>query len=518
MLRRRAFNTGLLAAGLPMPAIAQSTGLSAGKKGGDVIVGMTAAPPTLDAQATTAQAARNISLHMYESLFTRDEGANPKAELAEGVDIAADGMTYTFKLRPGVKFHNGKTLTSADARASMERYARLGGSADALKPVAAFETPDANTLVLKMGSLFPGLIEAISSPRAPFVIMPEDECGKPVGQAAIIGTGPFRFVEYKPDNYVRMARFDGYVPNTSYEKRDGFAGRKTAYFDSVTVRIMTEGGARTAALQTGEVHVIETLDIPSARRLKDDRNIRTYEMMPWAFLTLMMNNAWGLTANVELRRAIQAALDLEGVAAIASDGLYRMNPSWQHPGTNYYPGIDGLAAYATPNPAKVKAHLAAAGYKGEELQIICDSSIKIHLDAATVAAEQLREAGIKVKLTVTDWPTVMASRTKPEGWNLWPLSMGIEPYEGPYNVVGFFAGRAPVQISHDPVIDQAAAALGSKLQLEDRRAAVKTFQARMYDQAIAVKVGDTGLVQATRANVMNYAPYRIPRMWDCWFA
>ncbi len=215
-----------------------------------------------------------------------------------------------------------------------------------------------------MGSIFPGLIEAISSPRAPFVIMPAEECGEPVGQPAIIGTGPFRFAEYKPDNYVKMTRFDGYVPNTAYEKRDGFSGRKTAYFDSVTVRIMTEGGARTAALQTGEVHVLETLDVPAAKRLKNDKNIRTYDMMPWAFLTLMMNNAWGVTANVELRRAIQAALDLEEVAAIASDGLYRLDPAWQYPGSNYYPGADGLDTYVTHDPAKAQARLAAAGYRG----------------------------------------------------------------------------------------------------------------------------------------------------------
>ena len=518
MIRRRHFNAAILAAALPMPAIAQSVGLSAGKKGGDVIVGMTAAPPTLDAQATTAQAARNVSMHMYEALFTRDEGANPKPELAEGVDIAADGMTYTFKLRSGVKFHNGKTMTSADAKASMERYARVGGSADALKLVAAYETPDSSTLVLKMGSIFPGLIEAISSPRAPFAIMPAEECGKPIGAPAIIGTGPFRFVEYKPDNYIKMARFDDYVPNGAYTGRDGFAGKKTAYFDSVTIRIMTETGARTAALQTGELHVLETLDPVAAKRLKDDKGIKTYTMMPWAFLTLNMNTNWGLTANVEIRRAIQAALDLEEVVAIASDGLYRLDPTWQYPGTNYYPGAEGLDAYVKQDTAKAKQRLAAAGYKGEELQIICDSSIKVHLDAGTVAAEQLRNAGFKVKLTVTDWPTVNASRVKPEGWNLWPLSMGIEPYEGPYNVVGFYGGKAPVQIAHDPVIDDCVNNLASKLKLEDRIAAVKTFQNRMYDQAISVKVGDTGLVQATRANVVNYAPYRIPRMWDCWFA
>jgi peptide/nickel transport system substrate-binding protein len=524
MLRRRRFNANLLSSGLvasaalPLPAIAQSTGLSAGKKGGDVIIAMQAAPPTLDAQATTAQAARNISLHMYESLYTRDEQANPKPELAEGVDISADGMTYKFTLRTGVKFHNGKTMTSADAKASMERYAKVGGSGDILKSVASYETPDAKTLVLKMANVFPGLIDAISSPRAPYVIMPEEECGKPLGQPAIIGTGPFRFSEYKPDDRVKMVRFDGYVPNTNYEKRDGFTGRKTPYFDSVTIRIMPEGGARTAGLQTGELHVLEAMDIASAKRLKDDTSIKTYQMMPWAFLTLMVNNNWGITANVDIRRAIMAALDREEIVAIASDGLYRLNPSWQYPGTNYYPGDAGLDKFTKQDLAKSKAMLAAAGYKGEELQIICDSSNKPHLDAGTVAAEQLRNAGFKVKLTVTDWPTVNAARLKPEGWNIWPLAMGIEPYEGPYNVIGFFSGKQTVQMKQDPVIEACNQRLANQLKLEDRKAAVKDFQDRMYDQAISYKVADYGIVQATRSNVINYAPYRIPRMWDCWFA
>ena len=75
-----------------------------------------------------------------------------------------------------------------------------------------------------------------------------------------------------------------------------------------------------------------------------------------------------------------------------------------------------------------------------------------------------------------------------------------------------------VQIKPDPVIESCNERLATKLPLDDRRAAVKDFQQRMYDQAISVKVADMGIIQATRANVINYAPYRIPRMWDCWFA
>jgi len=518
MIRRRGFNAGLLAASLPLPAIAQSTG--EGRRGGDVVVAQQQQPPSLDSQTTTAQAARNISLHVYESLFTRDEISNPKPELAEGYDMSSDGMTYRMPIRTGVKFHNGKVMTSADVKASMERYAKVGGSADILKSVAAIEAPDSKTVVFKMAHVFPGFIEGISSPRAPFVVMPQEECGKAAGQTVppMIGTGPFRFVEYRPDSHVKLARFDDYVANTTYDKRDGFTGRKIAYFDTVTFRFMPEGGARTAGLQTGELQVLESLDVAAAKRLKDDKTISIYPVMPWGFLTLMMNTNWGLTANLDIRRAIQSAVDLEEILAIATDGNDRLDPAWQYAGTNYYPGIDGLDRFAKPDPGKAKQLLQSGGYKGEELQLVADTQAKVHLDAGTVAAEQLRAIGMKVNFRTMDWPTVIATRTKPDGWNLWPLVMGIEPYEGPYNVVGFFAGTQTVQIKQDPVIEDANNKLATVLDLDGRRAAVKQFQARIYDQAISIKVGDVGNIQATRSNVRGYAPYRIPRMWNRWFA
>src|ERR1041384_2386679 len=105
-------------------------------------------------------------------------------------------------------------------------------------------------------------------------------------------------------------------------------------------------------------------------------------------------------------------------------------------------------------------------------------------------------------------PICNGHRFKPEGWNLWPLQMGIEPYEGPYNVVGFFTGTQCVQIKSDPVLEECNGRLANELKLADRQAAVKAFQARMYDQAISIKVGESGVVQAARANVINYVPYR----------
>ena len=99
--------TSLAASG--RPAEAQTP-----KRGGTVTVALTQAPPSLDAQLTSAQVARDINLHMYETLYARDEHAGVVPDLAEGTEISKDGLTYVFALRPGVKFHNGKTMESGD--------------------------------------------------------------------------------------------------------------------------------------------------------------------------------------------------------------------------------------------------------------------------------------------------------------------------------------------------------------------------------------------------------------------
>ena len=117
---------------LAMSALLMLTGAGpaqAQKKGGDVIIAMTGAPPSLDPHATSAQVARNVNLHIFETLYARDEGARPVPDLAESVAISADGLSYVFKLRTGVKFHNGKEMGPADVVASLERYRKGGASA-----------------------------------------------------------------------------------------------------------------------------------------------------------------------------------------------------------------------------------------------------------------------------------------------------------------------------------------------------------------------------------------------------
>ena len=490
------------------------------KRGGDVIVGTSAAPPTTDAHNSSAELSRNVSLHWIETLYARDEGGNPIPDLAHKCDIAPDGRSYTFYLREGVRFHNGQEMTAQDVKASFERYAKVGASAAMMKPVESIATVSKYVVRVQLKQPVVGFIDQISSPRAPVGIMPESEGDKPAGKINHIGTGPYQFVEFKPDSHVRLKRFDGYTPNTNYTKRDGFSGRKTGYFDTVTFRQIPEGGARAAALETGEINAVDALPPPTADRLGSNRNIKIYPVMPWSFQTIIINAASGPTANMKVRQAIQALLDYEEIMAIAGEGLYRLTHGWQHPGTTYFAGDIGKESYNQKNPAKAKQLMHEAGYKGEEIIFLADSNYKMHQETAVVASEQMKKVGFNVRLNVVDWPTAFQIRFKREGWNLWALSFGIEPYEGPYSVAGFFTteqGGTGGQLMPDPGLNRANEALNTSLKLEDRQKAFADFQRRFFEFVPAIKIGDLGRYQATLANLVGYAPGRIPRMWDVWF-
>ena len=194
--------------------------------GGDVIIAQGSNPPSLDAMATSSGASRNITMNMYETLYGFSESIQPIPILAEGVEISDDGLKYVFTLRQGVKFHNGKEMTAKDVKASLERYRKVGATGTMLEPVASIDITGDYEVTLTMKQATPTFLEAFSSPRAPAVIIPEEDGQAEAGKTSLIGTGPYKYVEYIPDDHVTLARFDDYTQDTRSEGIDGFGGKK----------------------------------------------------------------------------------------------------------------------------------------------------------------------------------------------------------------------------------------------------------------------------------------------------
>jgi len=347
-----AFAAAALAAGSAM----------AQKKGGDVVIAITQAPPAVDAHVTSAQAARNITLHIFETLYARDEKAQPQPELAEGVNISADGLTYVFPLRKGVKFHNGKEMTSADVVASLERYRKVGASATLLGQIDTVSASGPYEVTIKLKTVQSTFLDNLSSPRAPIAIYPAEEAAKAANQINYIGTGPYRFVEYKPDSHVKLVRYDGYSQNPKATGRDGFAGKKEVYLDTVTFRFMPEAGARNAAFEAGEVHLVETVDGPTAKRFANNSKIAIHKALPFALQVIKFNHAQAPGNDVNFRLAVQTAIDMEEIMAIAFADIYQMDPSWLYPGSHAHNDA-GKARYNTADLKAAKALLDKSSYK-----------------------------------------------------------------------------------------------------------------------------------------------------------
>jgi len=152
MVKRASAGLAAGALGVPSGLMAQT---SQPKKGGSASVAMSAATETVDPHFSRSQIARNVLMHMCETLVTIDERGSPQLQLAEKLDISPDSRVFKFALRKGVPFHNGKEMTAEDAKRSLERYARVSPERSRLANVDRMTTPDRHTLVVELKSSTP---------------------------------------------------------------------------------------------------------------------------------------------------------------------------------------------------------------------------------------------------------------------------------------------------------------------------------------------------------------------------
>ena len=492
------------------PALAQ-------KKGGDLVVAQPAGTNTLDPHFTASAAARNMMLGMYETLVTIDETATPIPLLAAKWDVLDNGLTYRFELRKGcIPHREGDDLG---------RRQGLAGALRTGQPREADDGPGGRRrgavpylVVVRMKQVDTSFIDRLASPASPTTIIPGEEAVKEVNKTANVSTGPYQFVEWVPDSHVKLKRFDGYVPSPAPASRDGLGGRKTAYFDTITIRIVKEASARVAALESGQVHFVEDVPIPAAKRLESNTKLKLVDLMPSSQPIIYVNTSLAPTSNLKLRQAIQAALDIDEILAAATDGNYQLNPGWVYPASAYYVPDAGRALYNQKNLTKAKALLTESGYKGEPLTLMTNKDYQYMFKSAVVASEQLKALGVNVKLDVLDWPTMAAKALTSEGWNLATSGFAIQPFVGPYSYLKLFWGPAHVgRVQSDAVLDQAWTKFNTSLKQADRKDAWAQIQQRMADQVYILKLGDQGFKLGMTRSLVGFKPYQgAHRFWDVW--
>ena len=499
---------------------AQAERFTCPQKGGDLLFGQEANVNSLDQHASNTISTRNIAMNIFEALLTRDETNKPIAELAESWTEAPDKMSYTFKLRQGVKFHNGREMTSADVVASFDRYAKLGLERALLANTSGWEAPDAHTFVIKMKKAQPTFIQALSSFSVPIVIIPAEYKDDSAMRLHTVGTGPWRLDEFVPGGFVRLKRFDGYSANMAYEQRTGFGGYKVACLDSVTFRIVTEPSARVAGLETGELQAVEDVPTTALPQLKKNAQIKLLPLQNWWIQMAVANVQKPPTDNLKFRQAVQAALNMDEIMEAATDGNYRLNVGFQYPGRPGYTDA-GKETYNQHNADKAKALLRESGYKNEPVVILTNKDYSAMYNAAVVMAEQMKAVGINAVLQVVDWPTsVNLSQKGDTGWNFFHTGWGTQPALGALDTMRFFAAPnavyRPLPGKDDPDVMAAWNDMNNLPDPAARDEAFARMQKVVMERAYAFPFGSLTKVQATRTNVGGFVPFRIPRMSNVW--
>jgi peptide/nickel transport system substrate-binding protein len=465
------------------------------RPGGILKAAMIGEPPTLDTHTTTATIAYQIAWHVVETLYTYDRQWAPIPHLAEGHTVSDGGRRYTITLRKGVKFHNGKELTAADAAASLSRWGRQHVTGKTLfKTVEAVEARDSHTLVIHLKEPSGSLLYALGSPYVG--IYPKsviDAAGdQPIKEP--IGTGPFRFVEHRPDRHIKVARFKEYAARP--EPSDGLGGRRTAWVDEIHFLPVPDVAVRVAGVETGDYHFAQTVKPDLHDRLKANQRLEVHVIKPSAWITAAPNHKQGLMTNRKLRQALQAALDMEPImmGAMGHKAFFRVDGSLYFPEQGLFHTPAGVTGYNLKNKDRARGLLKEAGYAGQPVRWMTTKEYDYHYNSALIAKHQLEEVGLKIDLQVLDWATVVQRRSKPELWDVFTTAITFQPDPA---LTSNLQCDWPGWWCHEEK-ERLLAELIRETDPRRRRAVIERIQAVFYEDVGRIKMGDIFIMYATR--------------------
>jgi len=512
-ISRRRFGAGVTAAAaLSIAGPWGRSAAAAGKPGGTLIAAFSADPAGFDPQRGPSGMSHVVIEQVYSTLMALDPDAKPYPELAESYEVSDDGLTYTFKLRQGVKFHNGDELTADDVKFSFDRLrAKDSGYSygSQVETIASVDVIDPHTVQFKLSKRTGPFLIYMAFPGSSIVPKKLVESGHDLN-AQPVGTGPFKFVSYQPRQAI------------VFEKNPNYFEAGKPYFDAMEYRIISDITALTNAVMSGEVNFSNEVPPKDWATIQGNGDLVGVTLEGSRYNWLLCNTTKAPLDNPKVRQAIAQAIDRNALVKGAFFGqatpiLGGVIPSWNWG----YADIQ----YFKPSgdPEKAKALLAEAGHPdGFETSMTIASSFPAQMAMAPIIQANLAAVGIKAKIGTMEIPRYWDEVWSTSNFDITSMYW-LSPLADPDDFLtnNYKCGMAiNVQKYCNKQMDE--------LLEKAKMAATEAERKELYKQVTQLSLDDMGqvplvngwLLIAHTNKLQNYKPMRtgfLKTLKDAWF-
>src|SRR5258708_3321984 len=474
-----------------------------------------------------AYIARNAGLLVWDTLYGIDSTLTPRPQMVESEEVSADGLTWTFRLRPGLRFHDGEPVRAPDAVASINRWAARDQMGQMIKAIEnELVAIDDHTFRWALKKPFPKMLVALGKLFVPccFVMPARIAATDPFRQISeYVGSGPMRFVrsEWVPGAKAVFEKFADYVPRQ--EPASWLAGGKNIAVDRIEWVIIPDPGTAAAALQNGEVDWLETVLPDVLPILRKNRNLVTAINDPVGLVgVLAMNHLFPPFNDVRARRAILMALSQEDyIRAVVGDddSLWKSMPGYFAPGTPLYTEEGGDIFKGPRNVEAAKRLLGESGYASEPIHFMAAQDIPAIKAFGDLTVDLLKRLDMNVDIATLDLGTVLArwaqkTPPRPSGWPMvTPAVFGILLSDPGGNFLHANGNAFANGFANNPQIEAEIAAWYNATTLDEEKTIARRLNRLAVDHVLYAPLGVMLQHHAWRKNVSGIVQAPLPLFW-----
>lgn len=481
----------------------------------------------IDPVWTTALITTHHGHMIYDTLFAIDEQLAIKPQMVDTWSVSEDKLTWTFKLRDGLEWHDGQPVTADDCVASIRRWsARDGLGQKLIKVTDKLEATDAKTFVMKLKEPYGLVIDTLgkASSNVPFMMPKRVAETDPNTQISeLVGSGPFIFQkdEWRPGVKAVYLKNQKYQPRA--EPPSGYSGGKVVKIDRVEWIWISDPQTQVNALLNGEVDFVEAPPHDLLPLLTKDANIATMVIAPMGRqYALRFNVLHKPFDNAKIRQAVAYAFNqADFLDAAVGNSKYYVACKSIYPCGSRLETTKGFDDKLESNFDKARALIREAGYDGTPVVLMQSTDIGALSNLAPVAKTLMEKAGLKVDLQSMDWQTVVTRRTKKDppstgGWSAFLTSWGsIDVLDPPStNFLNATCDKALFGWPCDAELERLRDAFARETDPAKQKDIAVATQVRMSEYPTHIHLGQYMQPSAYRKNITGVFPASNVALWN----